>query len=198
MRSISVFAEDIGHEQVIGGLVERVAAERGVDVRVRMVSVRGGFGAVQKELKQFVDELLKYAEKLPDLVIVATDSNCRGFDKRRKELVDSVSSIVDSVVFAVPDPHVERWIMLDPAAFRSVLDHACDPPDQKCDRGRYKQLLIDAIVGAGQTPLLGGMEYAAEIIKAMRLPVRRPRNELEQFVAELRTRFNRWKAETDP
>ena len=35
------------------------------------------------------------------------------------------------VVLAVPDPHVERWLLLDGAAFKAAVGHGCDAPDQK-------------------------------------------------------------------
>ena len=42
----------------------------------------------------------------------------------------------------VPNPHVERWLLLDGAAFKAAVGHGCDAPDQKCDRGRYKERLL--------------------------------------------------------
>ena len=71
------------------------------------------------------------------------------------------------MVLAIPDPHVERWLLLDGAAFKTAVGHGCDAPDQKCDRGRYKKRLIDAVRDAGVTPILGGLEYAEDIVSAM-------------------------------
>lgn len=90
-------------------------------------------------------------------------------------------------VKAVPDPHVERWLLLDGAAFRGVLGRGCDAPDQKCDRGRYKELLARAIYDAGVAPSLGGIELAEDIVAAMDLKraVRADRS-LERFIDELR------------
>ena len=44
-----------------------------------------------------------------------------------------------------PDPHVECWMLLDSAAFQDVFGKGCGKPDSKCKRGRYKNLLVDAI-----------------------------------------------------
>ena len=43
----------------------------------------------------------------------------------------------------------------------TVFGKGCDSPDQKCDRGRYKQRLIEAIYATGTIPRLGGIEYVA-------------------------------------
>ncbi len=52
-------------------------------------------------------------------------------------------------IYAIPDPHLERWLLLDSAAFKHVLGRGCSAPDQKCEKERYKQLLIQAILEAG-------------------------------------------------
>ena len=43
------------------------------------------------------------------------------------------------VILAPPDPHVERWLLLDGAAYKAVFGKGCDTPDLKCDRNHYKQ-----------------------------------------------------------
>jgi hypothetical protein len=55
----------------------------------------------------------------------------------------------------VPDPHIERWLLLDSQAFKEVLHRGCSAPDQKCDRDRYKLLLDEAVRAAEVEPLLG-------------------------------------------
>ncbi len=145
MRRIDLFAEDAGHEAVLVPLLHRLAELHGIEIKVRRISVRGGYGRVEKELREYVKDLWKYQQDLPDLVVVATDANCSGFQKRRKRLQETVESIRDRVAFAVPDPHVERWLLRDPAAFKAALGRACRQPDQKCDRDRYKGLLRDAV-----------------------------------------------------
>ena len=42
-------------------------------------------------------------------------------------------------------------------------------PDRKCERGRYKQRLVDAILEADMEPTLGGMEYAGDIVESLDL-----------------------------
>jgi hypothetical protein len=106
---------------------------------------------------------------LPDLVIVATDANCHGARARCQTFRKVAEPIQDRTIFAIPDPHVERWLLRDPAAFKAVLGTPCQIVQQKCDRDRYKKLLIDSVRGAGAIPLLGGLEYAEDIVKNMEL-----------------------------
>jgi hypothetical protein len=192
MRSISLFAKDFGHEAVLVPIIDRVAAQYEVKAKVRPVSVRGGFGRVASELKEYVEALLKYSESLPDLVVVATDANCDGFRLRRNGLRDAAKPIEDRVVYAVPDPHVERWLLRDPAAFKSVLGTPCKIPDQKCDRDRYKSLLIQAIRAAGASPLIGGMEYADDIVRQMDLGPTTKDDDFCAFLQDLHARFRLW------
>jgi hypothetical protein len=70
---------------------------------------------------------------------------------------------------AIPDPHVERWMLVDSQAFKAVLGRGCDAPDQKCERERYKHMLLAAMRAAGIVPPLGGMEYARDIVQHLDL-----------------------------
>ncbi|OHB72111.1 MAG: hypothetical protein A2V70_10515 [Planctomycetes bacterium RBG_13_63_9] len=195
MREISLFAEDYGHESVLLPLITRIAAQYEVRTKIRPVSVRGGYGQVETELGQYVKELGRYKEGLPDLVIVATDANCDGFKSRRRMLQKVADQLRDRVVYAVPDPHIERWLLRDPAAFKVALGVACTAPDQKCQRDRYKRLLIGAVRDAGATPLLGGMEYAEDIVRAMDLGPTSDDDDFGSLLQELHTRFRLWSSE---
>jgi len=125
MRKISLFAEDRGHEIVLKALVKRVLAIYEVQAKIQLVSVRGGFGRVLTELEQYVKDLLSYDCGLPDLVIVATDANCHGANARRKTFQKVVEPIQAQIIYAIPDPHIERWLLRDPAAFKAVLGKPC-------------------------------------------------------------------------
>ena len=194
MRRITLFVEDFGHEAVLRPLLEnRFAPQYGVEVSVRDYSVRGGYGVVENEFRQYVNELLSYEERLPDLVVVATDANCHGFLERRRRMQAVAESIKDSVVYAIPDPHIERWLLLDAAAFKSVLGEPCRTPDLKCNRDRYKSLLAQAVQRCGTTPLLGGVEHAEDIVRHMDLErVRRRDPSFGALLKELNTRFRLW------
>lgn len=193
MHSISLFAEDRGHEIVLKTIVERVLASRVVQAKIRLVSVRGGYGRVQTELDQYVKELLAFRSELPDLVIVATDANCHGAKSRCQTLRSVAEPIQDRVIYAIPDPHIERWLLRDPAAFKAVLGTPCQTVQQKCDRDRYKKLLIDSVRNAGAVPLLGGLEYAEDIVKQMDLSVPSHNDDFADFLQELHARARLWK-----
>ncbi|MDE0228521.1 MAG: hypothetical protein OXJ62_06670 [Spirochaetaceae bacterium] len=97
------------------------------------------------------------------------------------------------LILAVPDPHIERWLLLDGAAFREVFGRGCRAPDQKCSRDRYRQQLTDAIHQAGVVPILGGIEYAADIVRHMDLDrAARADASLQCFLNHLRAVIRGW------
>lgn len=190
MPEVVLFVEDYAHQQIIGALVNRLAQERGIHVRLDWRNARRGHGAVARELGDFIRDLKQQGGKLPDLIIVATDSNCKGLNERIRELREPEAPA--PMILAVPDPHVERWLLLDGAAFRAVFGRGCDAPDQKCSRDRYKQLLIDAIYAAGVTPSLGGIEFAEDIVREMDLDrAAQADRSFQRFIENLRNEMGR-------
>src|SRR5271157_2634089 len=169
MPSIVLFVEDFGHEEFITAWINRFSREMSVPVEMRRYSVRGGHGRAISELGQFVSDVRKARESLPDLLIVAIDANCQGYTPRSREIEKALGRLSFRVVLAVPDPHLERWLLLDAAAFKKVLGKGCEAPDFKCDRHRYKKLLAEAVLQAGVTPLIGGLEHARDIVDSMEL-----------------------------
>ena len=146
-----------------------------------------------QELKQYLAELRRGRAPLPDLFVVARDANCIGYADRVKEINAVVNDYQGFIGLAVPDPHMERWLLIDSHAFKEVLGKGCQAPDSKCDRDRYKQLLADAVRTAGVDPPLGGVEYAEEIIRAMDLD-RASGNDVSfaHLLRDLRSAFHRW------
>ncbi|MGK5091110.1 hypothetical protein WDW89_03725 [Deltaproteobacteria bacterium TL4] len=194
MRRIVLFAEDYGHEEVIKALVERIAHEYDIPFKLNPLSVRGGHGTVIKECKTYLRDLHREKTELPDLLIIATDANCKGFVERRNE-IDKINELFkERTLYAIPDPHVERWVLLDSTAFKTVLGKGCEAPDYKCERGRYKQLLLEAMRQAGVVPPLGGLEYAKELIDAMDLKrIEQFNDSFGKFVKDLNHKFKEWK-----
>ena len=193
MRSICLFVEDYGHREFLVPLIQRLADENNTTIQIRVHSATGGFGRVGREFDVYVrEDLLKFKESLPDLIVVAEDANCTGFLERRKGLQQTAEPIKERVVFAVPDPHIERWMLIDPSAFRAVLGTSCELPDQKCDRGCYKRLLAQAVKDAGVAPTLGGMEHAEEIVRSLDLRTCNKHDDFSTFLGELSAHMRYW------
>ena len=194
MRKVLLFCEDTGHAQVIRGLFERLADEYEVEVSCEIRTAQGGHGKMLHELKQFVRGFARKPESLPDLLLIARDANCQGYGDCKLHITKALGDFACPWVAAIPDPHVERWLLLDASAFKSVLGKGCSAPDQKCERERYKNLLIKAISDAGVKPFLGGIEYATDIVNAMDLArLERIDASLGHLLKDLRNRFNEWK-----
>ena len=166
MREIALFVEDYAHQQIIGALVRRVAVECDIEVRLKWRVAVGGHGKVIAELNFYMRDLKRQGSPWPALIVVATDANCKGLNERTREIGGRDEPA--PMILAIPDPHIERWLLLDGAAFKAVFGKGCDAPDQKCDRGRYKQRLIEAIYATGTIPRLGGIEYAEDIVEQIR------------------------------
>ena len=191
MREIVLFVEDFAHRQVIGALVRLLAGELDLDVRLDWRSARRGYGRVVREFNDYLRDLGRQGGPSPDLIIVATDANCKGLNERIREFGEPEAPA--PMILAIPDPHIERWLLLDGAAFKAVFGRGCDAPDQKCDRGRYKQRLIETIFAAGVTPSLGGLEFAEDIVQCMDIErAAQADDSFRRFVGSLRITFRGW------
>ncbi|MFN7922039.1 MAG: hypothetical protein U0Q16_18190 [Bryobacteraceae bacterium] len=196
MPEIALFCEDSFHERFVVSMIERFARERSVYVAVRKYSARGGLPKVREEFRDFLRDLDRNRRRIPDLGIVVTDANCHGLHKRRSQLDGAFKLYPDFrslFEFAIPDPHVERWMLADPLAFQSVFGRGCTLPAIKCRKDEYKKLLRQEIQKSGIDPALGGEEYAEDIVNAMDLgyaEVQEP--SLGLFLKALKSRFNSW------
>ena len=193
MRNINLFVEDAAHENFLSALVQRLANEYNIKINIKASSVRRGHGMVITELKQFLQDLHRNKENLPDLVIVGTDSNCTPISEREKEINQITSDFADMVISMTPDPHIERWLLLDSEAFKTVFGKGCSTPDQKCERDRYKRMLLNAIINATKVPPLDGMERMEELVNAMNLQnMEQNDNSVQRFLRALRRQFRTW------
>lgn len=190
MPKVNLFTEDFGHEEFLKALLKRFMYEFSIEVEIESYSVRGGHGKALTELEQYMRDLRKGVVPPADLLAVAIDSNCRGYAERKREVERISREYSDRVICAIPDPHIERWFLLDSAAFKLALGRGCQAPDHKCDRGRYKKLLIEAVREAGVTPLLGGIEHADDIVAFMDLErMEASDDSLGKLISELRSIF---------
>ena len=192
MREIALFVEDEAHRRFVGALVKRLVRKRSLGVRLNWRNAVGGHGKVAQEFACYLHDLERQSGHPPDLIVVATDANCKGLNTRAQEFPDSVGAA--PLVHAIPDPHVERWLLLDGAAFKSVFGQGCQAPDRKCDRDRYKHLLIEAICAAGIAPSIGGIEFAEDIVCKMDLNrAARADKSFRRFIDALNGVFRGWR-----
>jgi hypothetical protein len=193
MHKALLFGEDGGHAVVLQALVERVARERSVAVQVEAKWAHGGLGRMVTELRGFLRDVEAARAPLPDLLLVARDANCKGHLPCQLAMRRVVAAYPGPVVIAVPDPHVERWLLLDPAAFKTVLGRGCAAPDNKCGRDRYKERLIQSVLDAGVLPTSSGLEFSKQLVDAMDLHrLERKDASLGHLLQDLREQFNQW------
>ena len=173
---LGYFLEDIAHAWFLQTLIERIATEQNIPriaLRHELRNVTGGAGTALSELRAFVRDVQRSQAYTFDVLIVAIDSNCHRYVERRNQIqhVIEQSRYPGSVVFAIPDPHIERWYLEDARALQQVLQSDVLPqvPAYKCERDLYKQALRQALKEAGVIALLGGAEYGDDIANAIDL-----------------------------
>lgn len=197
MRKIVLFCEDSGHDNFLTSFVSYFFS--GDNVQIASLSAKHGKGKALSELEKYLKQVNKNLVPQPDAIIAAIDANCRGYNEKKREIDEKVPQEVKAsipIILAIPDPHVERWLLIDSHAFKKVFGAGCDTPRDKCEKNLYKKLLKDAIKRAGGETLLGGMEYSQDIVKNMDL--KRTVNldaSLKKFAEELTNLRNFWKAE---
>ncbi|MDP2898562.1 MAG: hypothetical protein Q8Q12_18650 [bacterium] len=166
------FLEDRAQEEFIVALVERIASDLSMPQQVlspaEVISARGGCIRVVEEFNNFVRDLRKAKLRGPDVIVVAVDADCVGFEERAKQLIKKVRDddpFRDAIACAIPDPHVERWYLLDPEALKRAvgLKKGIEPPAYKCEKDYYKNILRTALRDQRITSLLGGPEFGREI-----------------------------------
>lgn len=171
--TVVFFLEDVAQEALIPSLVERLMTEEGKnpdDYNLRILSSRGG-GSI-RAYKDFLKQARRRASLGADVLIVGSDGNCNGFAKRRSQLLKvSTEELYPEVITAIPDPHIERWYLLDSQALANAASVPVQavPPHAKCDKGHYKKLLRDTFARQNLFPPLGGAEYGPLVAKTMDL-----------------------------
>lgn len=171
--TIIFYLEDAAQEAIIPPLVERLIQDEGKnigDYALLVLGARGG-GSISA-YKAYIKQVKKQKNLNADVLIVGSDGNCNGFTKRRQQLMDASKNIpYPYIITAIPDPHVERWYMLDGHALAMAADTAVQAvvPAIKCDKNHYKTLLKKTFTDQNVFPPLGGIEYGPEVAKTMDL-----------------------------
>lgn len=173
-RRVAFFLEDSAQEAIIPPLFSRLAAEAQWtqnELDLRVLSARGG-GSL-RAFRDFLKDARQRGHLNADLLIVGVDANCKGFTVRRDLVVKAAgrSTTYPAVITAIPDPHVERWYLLDLSALGKAAGTpiAASVPAYKCEKNHYKTLLKAAFANSGITPPLGGLEYGPLVAQHMDL-----------------------------
>lgn len=189
---IHIWCEDRGHESVVGALVLRVAHEIGARISIETKNGEGGAARAVTEFKGWQRAVAKgILGGVPDILILVVDANSVGHNVRRAELQNAVDrSLFPHVAIGCPDPHIEAWLLVDAAAFRSVTGIA--PLARQPRAGEDHKALFHASVAESRTPLLTGpMELAPDIIAAMDLDKAALEDRsLGRFLSDLRAAFH--------
>lgn len=191
---IYLFVEDTAHEIIVRSLFRRLSAAEGVRVSFS-VAIQGGHGGVITGIKGFQSALKKGAipAGTPDLLVVLIDANCHDFQERVRETAGVIdSSVFPFSVIGCPNPHIEKWLLLDQHALNNVFGVSLNIPLQKCERDFYKNELRKIIQHAGWPITQGGIEYSQDIIEEVDF-VRAGRNDSSfgNFISDLKSAFKR-------
>lgn len=174
---IGYFLEDRGHEVFLKAIVKRIAMEKGFIPGEWIDDVRSASGGKSIQgYKTFLKDLSKLKGHFPfNVLIVASDGNCQGYIQKRNQLIGyAEKSKIDHLdfnrfIFAIPDPHIEKWYMNDPKGFNAAIGSGVLPvlPPYKCEKGLYKKIMKDTIASSCVTPQFGGYEYGERIVEEM-------------------------------
>lgn len=164
------FLEDKAHEGFIKSVVEKIALLENPTniVESRILSGRKG-SKILKDFHAFMRDIEKTNNTSFDFIVITVDGNCKGSIEKIRELqrrIRQTNPYKDKVVYAVPDPHIEKWYIMDQHAFKHALNLNNPPalPAYKCARGYYKDVINRSIADAGFFSYLGAAEYAEDII----------------------------------
>jgi hypothetical protein len=170
--AVDLFVEDRAHEEFISRMLQRLSRENNQPITTRIRAARGGHGRVLQELALYQQAVARNISGLtmPDLLVVAIDTNCTRFSAATRQIAASLEQpFRDRAVFACPDPHIERWYLADATSFRQVVGIRPTLGRKKCERDLYKSILATSITDAGHPPTLGGIEFAQELVESMDL-----------------------------
>lgn len=193
LRTVHLFCEDLAHERFLSAVIERIAAEQNIEIHLTTGNAQGGHGRALTELKTHQRAIIA-GGGVPDLLVVAIDANCGSWAKARGEIEKIINTDAFPVyAMAIPDPHIERWFIADPQALKAVAEAHVSLTRRKCDRDEYKRVLVSALREAGHPVILGGAEFAKEIVVEMDF-FRAGRNEpsLKHFLDEVRGAMKNW------
>jgi hypothetical protein len=173
--TIGYFLEDLGHENFICSLTERLLRTSLQDREMYIIrdvrNATGGAPRALRELERFLRDCQRAVESPYDFLVVAIDANSEHHQQKKKmvQRIVTSSGYESNVLYAIPDPYIERWYLADPQALARAVPgaSACALPKRRCKKNHYKELLAKAL--AIINPQLGGREYGPDIVAQMDL-----------------------------
>ena len=105
--NVVLFCEDASHAAVIRSIIERIAAEMNLQIDLAIKNSTGGHGQAINSLKNYVRDIAKEREYRLDILIVAIDANCHGFQERKMEILRIVQEVgIEPVCAEIGRAHV--------------------------------------------------------------------------------------------
>ena len=181
---VSAFYEDAAHEAVVGAFFRTHCDAIGVNALLRVRNNAGGHGAMTHAVRSFFSAT-KRGEIAGDAFLIARDGNGIGVVERERELkaICEQLEIAVPIVYAIPEPHIEHWLLLDPHAIKTVFGVRFDEVAHHPNRGGYKNALAQVCVAANINSPTGGIEFADDIVAVANLQqIRQRDNSVDRFL----------------
>ena len=191
---VDLFAEDRAHESFLEPLLTRIAREQDQVSKWRYAYVlpEGHSRAIAEfELYQSIVTKSLLSSESADIVVVAIDGNCSTFTEERRRIQDAtVPMLRDPTGHSMSGSTHRAVVRRGSSVVRDYVGYRPNVGDKKCARGHYKQVLTTTIRQAGHQVILGGVEFAPELVEGMDL-YRAGRNDssLNAFLRDLRVRL---------
>ena len=188
--TIGLFMEDIAHERFITSLVQRIASEIGMNVRLDVRNASGGIPRMLGELRRFLRDHTNIESALFDILIIVQDADREG----ETEVKSRIHNLIERTgyprvtILAAPDPYIEVWYLADPTSIQTLTNSPSllQVPQGHFNKDTYKNELFRSFPSAPY----GGIEYADEIVANMDLHrAGRNVNSLRHFIDDLRSTF---------
>ncbi len=192
-----MIVEDTAQESVARALLRRLSCEEGVRISISK-SIKGGYGGVITGIKGFQRALHKGAIPAgsPDLLLVLGDSNCHNFQERKREIISIIdNNVFPYIVVGCPDPHIEKWLLIDKHALGIVFGVPSNISLDKCERNYYKNELQRIIRLAGWPMTQEGIEYSHDIIERIDfIRAEKTDHSFKVFLSDLRSIIKHFKS----
>jgi hypothetical protein len=162
---LDIIGEDEATERIIDALVKREAECLKLFARQRLALCWGG-SKVENRIAEW--EAFVRRNGYASLTIFALDGNGRGTIEARARL-EALLPVLrpPHCILAIPDPHIERWLLLDGHALHRVLAAPPVPAPPGMGRDFYKNRLADLAQACLSTHETDGTEYAPDIAAVM-------------------------------